>query len=96
MLAWYVALLALRRAEPELSDPRLDRVSVRYDASARWVVVTRGSLRVVCNLADEAQSVPVGGAVDGVLLSSVDGARAADSAVAAPAESVTIVRMAGS
>ena len=44
---WYRELIALRRAEPWLSDPRLDLVSVAYDAEARWLVVTRGPLRVV-------------------------------------------------
>ncbi|HEY4314277.1 MAG TPA: malto-oligosyltrehalose trehalohydrolase, partial [Actinomycetes bacterium] len=60
MLRWYRDLIALRRREPELSDPRLDRVAVTYDATVRWLVVTRGSLRVVANLADHAQVVPIG------------------------------------
>jgi maltooligosyltrehalose trehalohydrolase len=75
MLTWYRALLALRRAEPELSDPRLDLVSVAYDAAARWVVVTRGSLRVVGNLAASAQSGPVDLPVGEALLSSSDDVR---------------------
>jgi maltooligosyltrehalose trehalohydrolase len=59
MLRWYRDLIALRRAEPDLRDPRLERVQVDYDADAEWVLVTRGSFRVVCNLAASAQSVPL-------------------------------------
>jgi maltooligosyltrehalose trehalohydrolase len=97
MLSWYTALLALRRAEPDLTDPRLDRVRVTHDAAARWVVVTRGSLRVVCNLAAAQQAVPVDAPVLDVLLDSTGGlARSSEPAVDAPAESVAVVRVAGS
>jgi maltooligosyltrehalose trehalohydrolase len=58
VLDWYRSLLALRRAEPDLSDPRLAGVAVAYDATAGWLVVTRGALRVVANLAGTAQEVP--------------------------------------
>ena len=35
MLAIYRELIALRRAEPELADPRLDRVEVDFDEEQR-------------------------------------------------------------
>jgi maltooligosyltrehalose trehalohydrolase len=56
VLDWYRELLALRRARPELTDPRLYQVQVTFDESARWIVVSRGPLRIVAQL----------GAVDGV------------------------------
>ena len=94
MLDWYRSLIALRRAEPWLSDPRLDLVSVAYDAVARWVVVTRGPLRVVVNLADAQQIVPIDAPVVSVLLrssapTSVENADTFDMA----AESVAIIRV---
>jgi len=92
VLEWYRALISLRRAEPALSDPRLDLVAVDVDAARRTVVVTRGDLRVVCNLAGEAQRVPVLGDVTDVLLASaspvIDG-----RALTMAAESVTVVRV---
>lgn len=94
MFRWYRSLLDLRRAEPCLSDPRLDRVSVTYDAVARWVVVTRGSLRVVCNLASEAQVVPLDADVLSLLLKSWDGSLDI-SMPELPSESVAVVRVAG-
>ncbi|NLU82946.1 malto-oligosyltrehalose trehalohydrolase [Rhodococcus sp. HNM0569] len=61
LLACYRALLALRRARPEVSDPWLPRVRVEYDEDARWVAVTRGPLRLVCNLGASEATVPFGG-----------------------------------
>jgi len=58
-LAWYRQLIALRRAEPELTDDRLDYGMVRYDAQAGWLVVQRGSIRVACNLGETAHTVPL-------------------------------------
>jgi maltooligosyltrehalose trehalohydrolase len=59
LLDWYRELIALRRAEPELTDPWLANTSVSYDAAARWIVVRRGGLRVAVNLADHEQMVPL-------------------------------------
>jgi maltooligosyltrehalose trehalohydrolase len=96
-LRWHRDLVALRRAEPWLSDPRLDLVDVRYDASARWLVVTRGPLRVVANLAGAAQPVPLDAEPDAVLLASWDaGVVAAGAPLDVPAQSVAVVRVAGS
>ncbi|MDX6620871.1 MAG: maltooligosyltrehalose trehalohydrolase [Gaiellales bacterium] len=53
LLAWYRNLIALRRARPDLRDPRLDRVRVEHDAAARTLIVHRGGHVVVVNLATE-------------------------------------------
>jgi len=50
MLGTYRALIALRRARPELADPRLPQLSVDVDEDNRVLVLHRGDLRVVCNL----------------------------------------------
>lgn len=75
ILATYRALLALRRAEPELSDPWLGAVRVESGTEAaddRWLVVHRGSLALVVNLGTEPCRVPVAGlpGPDAVLLAS--------------------------
>jgi maltooligosyltrehalose trehalohydrolase len=59
MLGLYRSLIALRHAEPDLADPRLDLVEVDFDEDARWLIVRRGELRVVLNLADTDQSITV-------------------------------------
>jgi malto-oligosyltrehalose trehalohydrolase len=55
VLAWYRTMIALRRQCPELTDPRLDRVHVRWDEADRWLVITRGHVSVAANLGQSAQ-----------------------------------------
>jgi len=95
VLEWHRQLIALRRAEPDLADPRLDSVQVRYDESARWVVVERGGLRVVCNLAGTVRCVPLDRPVTDVLLASADlpGAGNGADGLRLAAESAAIVRI---
>jgi maltooligosyltrehalose trehalohydrolase len=59
LLELYRALIALRAAEPDLSDPDLTKIRVDYDEQARWVVVHRGAFRVVVNLAPSDQAIAV-------------------------------------
>ncbi|WP_084671342.1 malto-oligosyltrehalose trehalohydrolase [Sporichthya polymorpha] len=90
MLRWYRDLIALRRAHPELRDPRLDAVHVEYDADAQWLVMHRGRIRVVTNLADAPQTVPLDAPAGEVLLAWSE-AEPQDSAVALGAESAALV-----
>ncbi|HTT53079.1 MAG TPA: malto-oligosyltrehalose trehalohydrolase [Streptosporangiaceae bacterium] len=73
MLAWYTELIALRRAWPDLTDPRLDRVQADYDESRRWLVLERGRLRVTVNFGEHAQRVPLGRPGSSVLAASRTG-----------------------
>jgi malto-oligosyltrehalose trehalohydrolase len=59
ILAWYRELIALRRARPELTDPRLDQVVADFDEDARWLLVRRGRLRIVANLGDGPVRLPL-------------------------------------
>ena len=59
LLGWHRDLIALRRQWPELTDGDRRRVDVRYDEDARWLVVRRGRVVVACNLAEQAQVLPV-------------------------------------
>ena len=70
MLAWYRTLIALRRARPELTDPRLDRVRAEHDDQDRWLVVHRGRLRIAANLGPSPQRLPLGAPATGVLAAS--------------------------
>jgi maltooligosyltrehalose trehalohydrolase len=92
MLDLYRRLIALRAAEPELRDPRLDRMRVDYDEDARWVIVHRGALRVVANLAGESRTLPV--AASEVLLST-GGADIDNDRLRLDRESAAVVRVRG-
>jgi maltooligosyltrehalose trehalohydrolase len=72
LLDLYRRLIALRRARPDLTDPRLDLVDVTYDEDERWIVLHRGSLRVVANLGTSPRRVTLDGQITEVLLASAD------------------------
>jgi maltooligosyltrehalose trehalohydrolase len=94
LLAWHRDLIALRRSRLELSDGRRDRVEVRYDEDARWLVVRRGAVAVAANLGGEPAVVPLpaGGRV---LLASEAGLSVDGATAQLPAESVVVVELTG-
>jgi maltooligosyltrehalose trehalohydrolase len=89
LLDWYRALIALRRARPELTDPRLTEVSVDFDETARWLVMTRGALRVAANLGTEPVRLPA--QAGGLLLASEPAVRLDSTGLALPGVSVAIL-----
>jgi maltooligosyltrehalose trehalohydrolase len=91
LLQWYRKLIALRRARPELTDPRLGRVHVDYDEAERWLVVHRGRLRVVANLGPRCQPVPLDRPVAAVLAASVPGVTTDGGVITVPATSITVI-----
>ncbi|MFF3821847.1 malto-oligosyltrehalose trehalohydrolase [Streptomyces bluensis] len=60
VLAWYRELIALRHAQPDLTDPDLADTKVAYDEDARWFAFRRGDVRVAVNLGGEAAAIPLG------------------------------------
>jgi maltooligosyltrehalose trehalohydrolase len=93
MLAWYRALLALRRQQPELVDPDLSRVRASWDEAGRWLLVRRGGLRVAANLGRATQHLPLGAAGGALLLCSADGPAVVGDALRMPAASFAVVRI---
>ncbi|GAA0601607.1 malto-oligosyltrehalose trehalohydrolase [Kutzneria viridogrisea] len=89
-LAVYRELIALRRAHPELTDPRLDRLRVEFDESARWIVLHRGELRLACNLGAQPAVLPLTGEV---LFSSGPGVLAEEDSLHVPAETAVLLRL---
>ena len=59
MFDWYKKLIAFRKSHPCLTDGRLDRVEVNFDEAARWLVMRRGPVEVVCSLAEDRQAIPI-------------------------------------
>jgi malto-oligosyltrehalose trehalohydrolase len=91
MLAWYRELIALRRARPELTDPRLDRVRAAYDEQDRWLLVCRGRLRIAANLSPGPQRLPLGAPGTGVLAASAPGVKLDGDAAAMPPTSFAVI-----
>jgi maltooligosyltrehalose trehalohydrolase len=59
LLDWYRSLIRLRRVTPDLRADDLRAVHASYDEAARWFVLARGSHRVVLNLSEQPQDVPL-------------------------------------
>jgi malto-oligosyltrehalose trehalohydrolase len=91
LLAWYRELIALRRARPELTDPRLDRVAAGYDEEARWLVVARGRLLIVASLGDVPLLVPLPEPPTAILAASRPGVRPAETGVTMPGASLAVL-----
>jgi maltooligosyltrehalose trehalohydrolase len=88
LLEWYRALLALRRREPDLADPRAGRANVRFDETERWLVLTRNRFEVAVNLAP----VPVHVAVSGdIVLASAPTEPPSRGALSLPGGSVVVL-----
>jgi len=92
LLSWYRSLLALRRSEPALTDPRLPLVDVAFDETDRWIVVTRGSLRVAAHVGAAAAQLPLGAAGAVVLAASDPRVALSGSALTMPPMSFAVVR----
>jgi maltooligosyltrehalose trehalohydrolase len=93
LLDAYRRLIALRRAEPTLTDPSLTRVEVCYDERARWLVVHRGDLRIACNLAPGEQEIDLDGPVMEILFATGATPSIVDGRMCIAGESAAVVRM---
>jgi maltooligosyltrehalose trehalohydrolase len=91
LLEVHRTLLRLRRAHPELVDADLSAVEVAWDDEDRWLVVHRGSLRVVANLAGEPREIDLDRPATGVLFATRDAPRVDGTAVTVPAESAAVL-----
>jgi malto-oligosyltrehalose trehalohydrolase len=91
LLAWYRELIALRRARPELTDPRLDQVQVSYDEDARWLVAARGRLLVVASLGGVPLLVPLPEPPTAILAASRPGVTLTDTGVTMPGAALAVL-----
>ena len=91
MLGWYRKLIALRKSTPELNDSEPGRTRVAHDEEARWLVVRRGDIHVLCNLGVKAHAFAVPSRWT-ILLASREGVAGDGAAVTLPPDSVAIVR----
>ena len=94
MRSWYRTLIEVRRRTPELTDGRRTLTSASWDESARWFVLRRDGIAVVCNLGAERQSVPVDGTPVESLAASTPGFVYGDGFVDLGGESVVVARLA--
>jgi maltooligosyltrehalose trehalohydrolase len=92
MLDWHKKLIQLRRTEPDLSDGVLENVHVTVDEKNRWLVLERGSVSLVCNLAAQAQHLAIHPGQHKILIASAD-IQLADGFADCPPESVALLKL---
>ncbi|HWB33216.1 MAG TPA: malto-oligosyltrehalose trehalohydrolase [Acidobacteriaceae bacterium] len=95
MLAWYRALIQLRRRSPAFNDGDLGHLRVRFDEKARWIEVERpglgqGCVRVLANLGGDEASFEVDPSMR-VELASRAGIGIESGRVVLPPDSLTIL-----
>lgn len=91
MLDWYRTLIALRRSTAGLADGCMDRIAVRYDEQAGWLVVERGQIRVAANLGRTDVKVELGVEAATVVLAASEPGIVVDGASATlPSDSVVV------
>ena len=90
LLAWYRELIRLRRGRPELTDPRLDRVTTAYDQQAGWLIAGRGPVAVAANLGTGTWAFPASPAA-ALLAASDPAVRRSRQGVVLPPDAVAIV-----
>ncbi len=57
LLRWYRVLIALRQSCPALRSGLLDRLTVEFNETDRWLMVHRGPVTVLCNFSEQRLSV---------------------------------------
>jgi maltooligosyltrehalose trehalohydrolase len=89
MLAFYRRLIALRKARPELSDPRLDRVEAWY--GDQYFAMRRGDCGVLANFAPDKRRVGLAGTPRNVLLATEPGLVLIRDSVELPPQSAVVI-----
>ncbi len=91
VLDLYRRLATLRRAQGELTDPRLVHVRTLHDDDERWLTIVRGGLRVLINFDTDAHDLPLPGGPGAVLLETGTGAVLAGGHARVPGRTAVVV-----
>ncbi|QZY30700.1 malto-oligosyltrehalose trehalohydrolase [Nocardioides coralli] len=91
LLDRYRRLVALRRAEPALTDPSFGSTRCTADESTRLFTMQRGDLVVVVNFGDRPVTVPLDGTAE-LLFATGDDVAPPDDVLALPAHAGVLLR----
>ncbi|MDP9903387.1 malto-oligosyltrehalose trehalohydrolase [Arthrobacter bambusae] len=90
LLELYRALANLRRSTPELAGGGFTDTHVDFSEEDKWLVLSRGALRVACNFGDRTLTKAMGGEV---LLATDSAAAVGNGELTLPGESAAVVRL---
>jgi maltooligosyltrehalose trehalohydrolase len=92
MLRWYRALVALRRAEPDVAAGDLGATRAASADDGSWFLLRRGAVAVVLVLGEEPVTLDLAATE---VLAAWDGAELGSGSVTVPGRSVAVVRTGG-
>jgi maltooligosyltrehalose trehalohydrolase len=90
LLELYRALANLRRSTPELAGGGFTDTHVDFSEADKWLVLSRGDVRVACNFGDRTLTKAMRGEV---LLATDSAAAVGNGQLTLPAESAAVVRL---
>lgn len=90
LLGLYRSLIALRRDEPDLTDPAFGALEADADETTRVFRLRRGGTQILVNFADEARRMPVPPSAS-VLLTTHDGFTIDQADAVLPARSAVVL-----
>ncbi len=91
MLAWYRALIALRREAECLSACEPGNVRVEFSEREKWLEMRREAIRLICNLGEAERQFALGAGC-GLLLASREGVGLRENGIILPPRSCAILR----
>ncbi|WP_446741814.1 malto-oligosyltrehalose trehalohydrolase [Silvibacterium acidisoli] len=92
MLDWYRRLIHLRKTTKDLAPGPLEATKVRFEEKEKWMMIERGSIRIVFSLAEEPVTVDLGSNTK-ILLQSSDGIALSGHTLKLTPDSVAILRV---
>ncbi|MEW1822260.1 malto-oligosyltrehalose trehalohydrolase [Arthrobacter sp. NPDC080031] len=90
LLDLYRALANLRRSTPELAGGGFTDTHVDFSEEGKWLVLSRGAVRVACNFGDRTLTKDMDGEV---LLATDSAAAVGNGKLTLPGESAAVVRL---
>ncbi|GAP57503.1 malto-oligosyltrehalose trehalohydrolase [Arthrobacter sp. Hiyo1] len=90
LLELYRALANLRRSTPELAGGGFTDTHVDFSEEDKWLVLSRGAVRVACNFGNRTLTKAMGGEV---LLATDSAAAVGNGELTLPGESAAVVRL---
>jgi maltooligosyltrehalose trehalohydrolase len=90
MLAWYQALIRLRRTTPCLNDAAAGNVLVTFDEQAKWLRMERGTVTVICNLNGREHTFDVS-QDNRLVIASTDAVQLRNDKLVVPPASVAVI-----
>jgi maltooligosyltrehalose trehalohydrolase len=93
IMQWHRQLIELRRTYEDLTTGKADGTTVQYNEERQWLLISRGSIRIACNLGDQEAALTVSDPADAKILLASKSSIWRDNVLVLQAESVVILEV---